>query len=152
MAQCRRLFLAMLVMLASVFLSASGPAVPLEKITLERAGKPPLALEVEVARTEEERFTGLMGRTHLAPAEGMLFLLPETQTVQMWMKDTPLALDMLFIDAKGRVADIHTGAVPNSTDIITSDTAVKAVLELPAGSVNRWNIHQGDKVRHAAFH
>src|SRR5438045_3271901 len=69
---------------------------------------------VEVAKTPEQQAKGLMRRHQLLAHFGMLFLFPDMRDRQMWMKDTPLALDMLFIDSRGRIVYIAENTVPYS--------------------------------------
>lgn len=101
---------------------------------------------VEVAETAETRARGLMGRKSLAPGSGMIFLYPRPAVVTMWMKDTPLSLDMLFIDGNGTVVGLATCTTPFSEDMIPSPGPVGAVLELPGGRVADLGIRKGDCV------
>ena len=105
-----------------------------------------LRLDVEVARTPVQRAQGLMFRTALAPDAGMLFLYDPPNQVVMWMHNTILSLDILFIAADGRVARIVANTTPMSETIIESREPVSAVLELLAGSARRLGIRPGDRV------
>jgi uncharacterized protein len=111
----------------------------------------PQRFTIELALTPAEQEQGLMYRDSLAPDAGMLFVFPETQTAVFWMKNTRIPLDMLFIAATGRIADIHERAVPMSEANIESKVPVKAVLELNGGTVDRLKIRIGDLVRYKAF-
>jgi uncharacterized membrane protein (UPF0127 family) len=106
---------------------------------------------VELALSPAQQEQGLMFRRELAPDAGMLFVLPQTETAVFWMKNTLVPLDLLFIAADGRIADIHERAVPLSEANIVSKVPVKAVLELNGGTVARLGIEPGDVVHHAAF-
>ncbi|WP_036814809.1 DUF192 domain-containing protein [Phyllobacterium sp. UNC302MFCol5.2] len=106
---------------------------------------------VEVADTDEERERGLMFRTDLKDDSAMLFVFDESQLVTMWMENTPSALDMLFLDANGRISAIREHAVPFSRDIISSGGPVRFVVEVKAGTVKRLGLTIGDKVRHPAI-
>ncbi|MCC7260567.1 MAG: DUF192 domain-containing protein [Alphaproteobacteria bacterium] len=106
---------------------------------------------VEVATTTEQRMRGLMFRKELAADSGMLFLFDAPEIIRMWMKNTLIPLDMLFIAPDGTVVDIATDAVPHSEEIIASRAPASAVLELNAGAVMRAGIHIGDRVEHEAF-
>lgn len=106
---------------------------------------------VEVAETPQQRERGLMYRTEMAPDAGMIFDYHRDLQISMWMKNTVLPLDMLFITADGSVFDVVKGAVPYSLEIIASGGPVRAVLELNAGTVDRLSIRRGDVVRYAAF-
>jgi uncharacterized membrane protein (UPF0127 family) len=81
----------------------------------------------------------------------MLFLYAGAQEVAMWMKDTPVPLDMVFIKAGGEVHRIEAHTVPLSEDTIASRGKVVAVLELAAGSATRLGLRPGDRVLHPAF-
>ena len=106
---------------------------------------------VEVARNSNERATGLMFRTEMAPDAGMLFDYDREQPVSMWMKNTFIPLDMLFIRADGRIANIAEWTTPRSLDEVASKGPVKAVLELNGGTAARLGLKAGDRVRHALF-
>jgi hypothetical protein len=102
---------------------------------------------VEIADTEAERAQGLMFREKLGAEEGMLFVYPSDRVVGMWMKNTLIPLDMLFIAADGRVLGIVERTVPHSTATVSSEEPVRAVLELNGGTVARLGIGAGAKVR-----
>jgi uncharacterized protein len=108
-------------------------------------------IDVWVADTDPRRMRGLMFVEHLADDAGMLFIYPEPQPVAIWMKNTPLSLDILFVRADGRVHRIAENATPQSTDTIPSDGIVLAVIELKGGSAARMNIRPGAQVIHPAF-
>jgi len=107
--------------------------------------------QIEVARTAEQRRTGLMFRRHLAPDAGMLFTFDPPQLVSMWMKNTILPLDMLFIDAQGRIVNIARNTTPFSLDTIASAGPVAAVLEVAGGTTEKLGIKAGDRVEHELF-
>lgn len=106
---------------------------------------------VEVARTDQEKSVGLMFRTALADDAGMLFPYGPPQGVTMWMRNTYIPLDMLFIRADGTIARIEVNAEPLSESIIDSGEPVSAVLELAGGAAGRLGIKAGDKVNHSFF-
>jgi len=106
---------------------------------------------VEMARTDAERAHGLQGRRLLAEDAGMLFDFRRVGMVYMWMKDTDIPLDMLFITANGRVASLTEGTEPLSLRSISSKRPVLAVLEVNAGTVARLGIRPGDRVEHPLF-
>ena len=87
----------------------------------------------------------------LPPDHGMLFPQASPRVMSMWMKNTLIPLDMLFIDAQGRVVYIRERATPLSEDIISAPPKVKAVLELAGGECARLGIHVGDRVQHTLF-
>ena len=106
---------------------------------------------VEVMRDDAERSRGLMFRRTMAPDHGMLFDFEQPQPVTMWMKNTYLSLDMVFIRSDGTVARVAADTEPLSTRVIPSGEPVLAVLELNAGTAARLGIRAGDRVDHALF-
>jgi uncharacterized protein len=94
---------------------------------------------------------GLMYQKWLPTDWGMLFPEQTLRVKSMWMKNTLIPLDMLFIDARGRIVYIRERATPESEEIITYREAVKAVLELAGGECARTGIRVGDQVHHALF-
>jgi uncharacterized protein len=108
-------------------------------------------IDVWVADTDARRMRGLMFVEHLADDAGMLFIYPYPQPIGIWMKNTPLSLDILFITAEGRVHRVAENATPQSTDTIPSNGIVLGVIELKAGSAARMKIAPGAQVIHPAF-
>ncbi len=106
---------------------------------------------VEMATTDEERAKGLMYRKELPDGRGMLFDFTPEQTISMWMKNTYISLDMIFIGADGRVIRIAENTEPESTRIISSGSPAKAVLEVIGGTARKLGISQGDQVVHPLF-
>jgi uncharacterized protein len=107
--------------------------------------------DVEFANTPEERSKGLMFRRELPQGRGMLFDFGAEGPVAMWMKNTYVSLDMLFIRADGTIARIAENTVPHSEATIQSGPPVKAVLEVVAGTAKRLGIAPGDRVAHRIF-
>jgi uncharacterized membrane protein (UPF0127 family) len=106
---------------------------------------------VELATTEQEKETGLMYRKELADGKGMLFDFSPEQQVSMWMKNTFISLDMIFIRADGRILRIAENTEPQSTRIIASGGLAKGVLEVIAGTAKKYGIAPGDRVAHPLF-
>ena len=106
---------------------------------------------VEMATTEEEKTTGLMYRKELADGKGMLFDFSPAQEVSMWMKNTYVSLDMIFIRADGRILRIAENTEPLPTRIIPSRGLAKGVLEVIAGTAKKYGIEPGDRVGHPLF-
>ena len=106
---------------------------------------------VEMATTDEEKQTGLMYRKELADGKGMLFDFNPEQEVSMWMKNTYVSLDMIFIRADGRILRIAENTEPLSTKIISSKGPARAVLEVVAGTAQKYGIRPGDRVGHPLF-
>lgn len=131
--------------LAQAAQEAPSGAGNVETVTIvSAAGR--TSFTVETAATREQRDRGLMFRTHLAERHGMLFDFEQDQEVRMWMKNTLIPLDMIFIEADGRVHRIEHDAEPGSLRLIASNGPVRSVLELPAGSASRFGINPGDRV------
>ena len=106
---------------------------------------------VEMATTDEEKTTGLMYRKELPDGKGMLFDFSPEQQVSMWMKNTYISLDMIFIRADGRILRIAENTEPQSTSIISSGGLAKGVLEVIAGTAKKYGIQPGDRVGHSLF-
>jgi uncharacterized protein len=109
------------------------------------------AFQVEVARNDAERAQGLMYRRSLAPDRGMLFDFARVQPISMWMQNTYIPLDMIFIRADGSIARIADNAEPLSTRTIPSGEPVLAVLEVIGGTAARLGVKPGDRVEHPLF-
>jgi uncharacterized membrane protein (UPF0127 family) len=106
---------------------------------------------VEVARNDADRAQGLMFRRSMPADQGMLFDFGRVEPVSMWMQNTYLSLDMLFIRPEGTIARIAANTEPLSTRTISSGEPVLAVLELNAGTAARLGIKAGDRVEHPVF-
>ncbi|MBB4286049.1 DUF192 domain-containing protein [Roseospira goensis] len=106
---------------------------------------------VEVARTPAQRARGLMYRRRLAPDHGMLFDFGGTGPRAMWMKNTYVALDILFLEADGRIWKIAADTTPLSEATIVAEGPIRAALELRAGTSRLLGIEVGDDVRHPMF-
>lgn len=107
-----------------------------------------ISYHVETAQTPEELQKGLMYRDVLSPDSGMIFKLEPPQQAVMWMKNTRIPLDMLFIDSQGRIVWIYENAAPGSEKYIISPVPSAAVLEINGGDIKKHGIKPGDKVRH----
>jgi uncharacterized protein len=133
----------------------AADAVVVEPLTIVTnpagSAKAEHALSVEVMRTEAEREHGLMDRRYLPADRGMLFQFDHVQNVFMWMKDTYIPLDMIFISRAGVVTHIHENAEPMSEAIISSNGPVFGVLEVNAGFARKIGLKPGDLVRHPLF-
>ena len=108
-------------------------------------------IEAEIAVSPAEQAMGLMYRTSLADDHGMLFLHPKPQEVSMWMHNTYISLDMVFIRADGVVHRIEARCEPLSDRVIASEGPVTGVLELAGGAAGRLGLKPGDTVRHSHF-
>lgn len=122
----------------------------LETLTIQTA-KGPVSFQVEVMRTDEERARGLMNRAYLPADRGMLFDFKAPQPAMMWMKNTLIPLDMLFIRSNGTIANIAENTEPHSLRTIPSAEPVLGVLEINGGASAKLGIAPGDKVVHPLF-
>lgn len=134
-------------LIALVAFAAPASSAALDTLTFETASGP-RAFQVEFAETEEQREVGLMYRRTLPPDHGMLFDFGAPTEVSMWMQNTYVSLDMVFVGADGRVTRVEADAEPLSTRIIPSGGPVKYVVELLAGTAKRIGLKPGDKVIH----
>ncbi len=108
-------------------------------------------LNVELALDVSQRMMGLQGRLALPPGWGMLFDFKTVQPVVMWMKNTLVPLDMVFIGDDGKIAGVARNTVPLSLTRIPSPGPVRAVLEVPAGTAFMLGIVPGDRIEHPLF-
>jgi hypothetical protein len=131
----------------SVLTTPSAAAGPTEPLTIVSQSSRHL-FRVEIADEPDERAYGLMNRFELAPDAGMLFDFGETGPIDMWMKNTYIPLDMIFIRADGAVHRIAANTVPRSLAIISSGQPVRFVLEVGGGTAARLGIGRGDRVEH----
>lgn len=114
---------------------------------LSSAGDSLTSIRIAVARTEEETSQGLMDVKTMAENEGMLFIFETTQPRSFWMANTPLSLDMLFIDESYIVARIHTNTTPYSQNSYASGVPVRYVVEVNAGFTLKHDITEGATIR-----
>jgi uncharacterized membrane protein (UPF0127 family) len=138
--------------LHAMTLAAGVPAhLPVSQLTvLTQEGSDHL-FEVSVATRPEDRRRGLMFVTELRNDQGMLFDYGRTSVASMWMKNTPMPLDMIFIRSDGSISSIARETTPYSRATITSEEPVRAVLELKGGTCRRLGIEPGDQVVHPIF-
>lgn len=108
-------------------------------------------IDIEITQTAEEKAQGLMFRTRLTDKSGMLFFYETPQEITMWMRNTYIPLDMVFIRANGVVHRIEARTVPLSEEIISSRGDVTACLELAGGAAARLGLKPGDRIEHRYF-
>jgi uncharacterized protein len=155
----RRGGIALLAMLAAFVAPVSSQTTQLEdldsfprgKLEIELDKKQSLRFQVWLADTPTRQAQGLMFVRSLPRLRGMLFVHESPRPVGMWMKNTFIPLDMLFIDAQGRVQQIVENTTPHSLDVIRSKLPALAVLEIAGGEARRLGIKPGQRVRHSAF-
>src|SRR6266851_795731 len=144
----KRLAFAVLLVAVAACLVASPPtARSAEQQILEIASKSGVhVFAVELAVTDEERARGLMYRRSVQESYGMLFDFKRDQEVTMWMHNTYVSLDMIFIQSDGRIRRIAENTETESDKIISSGGPVRAVLEVVAGTAKKLGIEPGDRV------
>jgi uncharacterized membrane protein (UPF0127 family) len=128
----------------------AGGQMARETLVIE-SGEARHTFDIEVARTPQEKAHGLMYRTTLPAGTGMLFPYEGAAEIQMWMRNTYIPLDMVFIRADGSIHRIEAHTEPMSEEIISSHGDVTGVLEIGAGEAARLGLKPGDVVHHAHF-
>lgn len=137
--------------LAGAWLAAQASEPALTEVVVETRAGLQHRFVLEVADTEAARQRGLMFRESIPADGGMLFDLREERSASIWMKDTPLSLDVLFVRADGRVVRIAPSLPPMTLTPIASPHPVRAVIEINGGTCERLGITAGDRVHHAIF-
>ena len=117
------------------------------KVTITTAEGRELIFRVEVADTPTKRELGLQYRRDLAADRGMIFLFPTESEHAFWMKNTPIPLDMIFINSDGKIVGIVEQAVPFSLDSRSVPATSRFVLEINGGIAKRNGIKIGDSIR-----
>ena len=120
----------------------------LTNVTLKQTGE---TWEVKLADDDKSKEIGLMFVEYMKPKTGMLFRFNNQQIVHMWMKNTIIPLDMVFIDNRGVIRHIHHNATPQSLNTISSQVPVKFVLEINADETKKYDINIGDEMIHPWF-
>ena len=127
---------------------AAFPSGPLE---ISDGHKVKHVFQVWLADSPRRQSQGLMFVRSLPDLRGMLFVHEQPQPISMWMKNTYIPLDMVFIDSQGLIQQIVESATPHSLDIIRSEQPARAVLEIAGGEARRLGIHPGQRVVHPAL-
>jgi len=146
-ASVRPLLAALLLFLAAApaSLAQSLQTFPTGELTIESATGAH-KFTIEIATTPAQMEQGLMFRRTLAPDAGMLFVFKAPSQASMWMKNTFIPLDMVFIDPQGRIINIAERRIPESLDTTGAAAPARAVLELNGGTAARLGIRPGDRV------
>ena len=158
----RHLFRRLEFLIAAFLLAASsvsaqiGPiedlsAFPSAKLEIEDGRKVRHTFDVWLADTPTRQAQGLMFVRSLPAARGMLFVHPSPRPISMWMKNTYIPLDMVFIDDRGRIQQIIANTKPHSLDLVRSTEPALAVLELAGGEAQRLGLRPGQRVIHPAL-
>jgi uncharacterized protein len=128
----------------------TSAALPTETIAIDtRHGQAKIKVEIAADPKSQER--GLMFRRAMDPGAGMLFVFSRPQFVSFWMKNTYIALDMLFVRANGTISSIEPNAPPMSISRIPSIEPIVAVIELNGGRAHDLDIQPGDTVHASMF-
>jgi uncharacterized membrane protein (UPF0127 family) len=136
---------------ASSSQKASSPPSILSPLSIHTQDGKTHGFMVELATSAEQKKQGLMFRETLPTKQGMLFIHNESQEIIMWMKNTLIPLDILFIDQHHRIVHIEKNTVPESLTLLRSKKPSVAVLEVNAGIVEKHAIQVGDSVLHSAL-
>ena len=128
----------------------SGPMKRETLVVATTSGKADISTEIALTVAEQEQ--GLMFRTSIGDSEGMLFIYDKPQIIQMWMHNTYVSLDMVFVAADGTVLRITPDTEPLSDRVISSGSKASAVLELKAGTAMRIGLKPGDHIQSPSFH
>ena len=150
----RRALLVLVVLLAAPLPGRAAPPQLQQFATAQltivsASGRHPF--KIELAETPAQMEQGLMFRRSLAPDAGMLFDFKQPTVATMWMHNTLIPLDMLFVDQQGRIVNIAQRAVPESDATIAAAAPVRAVIELNGGTAARLDIKPGDRVLYPIF-
>jgi uncharacterized protein len=158
-----RKFLAARALLAAGLLFAAGAGVgesappeplsafPQSLLAIRTSAGKVVNFKIWEADTPKREEQGMMFIREMDEHTGMLFMFPENKPVSMWMKNTYVSLDLLFMNAQGKIDYIAEKATPKSEAIIGPPTPEFAVLELKGGACERFGIKVGDKVLHKNF-
>jgi uncharacterized membrane protein (UPF0127 family) len=153
----KRRFLLLGTLLAPVAVQAQPgvnqpqPRLPLQELIIVGRDGARHVFHTEMALQPDQQMVGMMFRTSMAPDDAMLFDWGAPRESSMWMRNTLIPLDMIFIAADGRIHRIHERAVPQSLATIDSRGPVRATLEVQGGTAERLNLHVGDRVIHPLF-
>lgn len=141
---CLRFFTLLLIAVAAPVQAADVPTIPL---TIETQQGVSHRFEVELATTPAQHQRGLMFREELSENRGMLFVYNPPRPIKMWMKNTYIPLDMLFVAPTQEIVHIHEMAEPHSLKAVGPDSGpIWAVVELAGGVANRLGLQPGDSI------
>ena len=136
----------LLILLLSAVLFACSPTSSSPQVIIHPHSGVPIHITVEVADTQEKRQLGLMYRTELPAFGGMLFIFPQESPLSFWMKNTPLPLDIIYINADFTIVHIAENTTPYSTTSLPSKHPAKYVLEVNGGFCQHYGIAAKDRV------
>ena len=116
-------------------------------LTFVRNGEDVATIDIEIAESDSARTRGLMQRTSLPEMSGMLFIFAREEPQSFWMGNTPLALDLIFVNSDSQIVDIDKYNKPYSSESIVSDAPAQYVVEVPAGFTDMHGISESDRVK-----
>lgn len=150
------LMAALLLIASAQALAQSAPPEPLSAfpqslLAIKTANGKVVNFRIWLADTKQREEQGMMFVRDMDVHTGMLFMFPENQPVSMWMHNTYVSLDLLFLDAHGKIDYIAASATPRSDAIIGPKRPEYAVLELKGGACEQFGIKLGDTVIHSRF-
>jgi uncharacterized membrane protein (UPF0127 family) len=134
-------------LLAFVLLAAVASCEAQPKVTIATQTGQSVIFQVEVADTAAKRTLGLQYRKELGSDRGMIFLFPAESHQSFWMKNTPLPLDMIFINSERKIVGIVEQTTPFSLDSRSVPAPSQFVLEINGGLAKRHGIRAGDSVK-----
>jgi len=161
----RRLLLRKILVVVAAFMTVAGStaahaqAGPPEDLASFPRGKLEIAdgkkvkhvFDVWLADSPRRQSQGLMFVRSLPAMRGMLFVHESPKQLSMWMKNTYIPLDMVFIDSNGHIQQIVEQTTPHSLATISSKEPAMAVLEIAGGEAKRLGLHPGQRVVHPAL-
>lgn len=116
-------------------------------LTFLRGDKELVSIDIEIAQTDSARERGLMQRKSLPEASGMLFIFDRLEVQTFWMANTPLPLDMFFVNTDSVIVNVARYTRPYSADEVSSIDPARYVVEVPAGFADNYGITESDRVR-----
>ena len=131
-------------------ISSSQEKFPTGELTI-KTKEASYNFDIELALDDSHRQYGLMFRKNLPEMNGMLFIYDDKKRISMWMKNTFISLDILFITENGKIMRIAKSQKPRSLSLIRSRGEAKAVLELNGGLADKLDIEVGDEIIYSAF-
>lgn len=145
-----KFFVALIVVLLAFNVASAQDKFPTDTLSINSKGNI-YDFDIELALDDSHRQYGMMFRTELPEMNGMLFVYDEMRRMSMWMKNTFIPLDIIFIGEDGKITRIAKMAQPRSLSLIRSGGFAKAVLEVNGGLTDKLGIEEGDEIIHSTF-
>ncbi|HEX9454427.1 MAG TPA: DUF192 domain-containing protein [Candidatus Binatia bacterium] len=144
-------FRSWLIALSFIMLGSVTGCEAQPKVTITTQDGRTIAFQVEIADTSAKREMGLQYRRELTDDKGMIFLFPEESIQSFWMKNTPISLDMIFINRQRKIAGIVEQTLPFSLEPRSVAAPSQFVLEINGGLAKKYRLKAGDSVRFDGF-